>query len=175
MYGMSIESFTQSRHQKDTRLSLFEFADELTPLQRECVEIRDTHVGKGVFAVRPYPQLAIVGEIRGELIKSGSHGTNYTFDFGEGFVLEPYAPFRFVNHSCNPNCEFEAIEDPNSRTPGDRPKTRLYLITLRDIEVGEQFSIDYNWSAKDAIRCECGAVNCRGWVVAEYELDELTE
>ena len=164
-------------------MSRFEFSDELTPNRREVVEVRDTHIGKGVFATRGYPAGAVVGEIRGKQIRTSSDGSSYTFEFDEGVLLDPYAPFRYVNHSCNPNCEFQLLEDPplsgSTATPPNtaqgNSKKRLYLIVAREVEAGEQFSIDYNWSAENAIRCECGAVNCRGWVVCEWELSALTD
>lgn len=155
-------------------MSIYEIVDELAPTPKDRIEIRDTHIGKGLFAVRAYPVNAIVGEIRGEIIHSATYGSSYAFEFDDGIMLEPYEPFRYVNHSCEPNCEFDLIDHPESG-PNESPLPgRLYLITLRTIAAGEELAIDYNWSAKHAIRCECGAVNCRGWVVAEEELPKIT-
>lgn len=156
-------------------LSLFEIVDELAPTPNDVVEIRDTHIGKGLFAVRPYPANAVIGEITGKLIHSKSYGSNYAFEFDDGVMLEPVEPFRYVNHSCEPNCEFDLIDSPDGTTNDSALPGRLYLIALRPIETGEEFSIDYNWSAKHAIRCECGAVRCRGWVVGEEELPKITD
>jgi len=159
-------------------LELIEIVDELTPEKKEFVEVRDTNIGKGLFAVRAYPAQAIIGEIRGDLIRSKNYGSSYAFEYDDGVMLEPLEPFRFVNHCCEPNCEFDLVEDPTESdvvTLVQRPKGRLYLISLRPIEKGEQFSIDYNWSAKHAIRCECGAVNCRGWVAAEEEIPNVVD
>jgi len=47
------------------------------------------------------------------------------------------------------------------------------LIALRNIFAGEQLTIEYNWAATSAIPCECGASNCRGWVVCPWELDQV--
>ena len=46
----------------------------------------------------------------------------------------------------------------------------MYVVSLRDIEVQEQLTIDYGWPAEAAIECKCGSEQCRGWVVAESEL-----
>lgn len=154
---------------------LFEFSDQVAPSRTEIVEIRDTNKGKGLFAARPYPDCAVIGEIRGELIHSTNYGSSYAFEFDDGVMLEPWEPFRYVNHSCEPNCEFDSIDDPDCISEGFVPGKRLYLISLRMIEAGEELTIDYNWSAKSAIRCECNAVHCRGWVVAEDELSLITE
>lgn len=156
-------------------MKLHNIVDELAPDRNEVVEVRDTHIGQGLFAVRPYPAQAVIGEIRGELIQSKTYGSNYAFEFDDDVMLEPAEPFRYVNHSCDPNCEFDLIDDPQPPATDEPIAGRLYLISLRAIEAGEEFSIDYNWSAKHAIRCECGAVRCRGWVVAEEELPQITE
>ena len=101
--------------------------------------------------------------------------SSYAFEFDEGVMLEPFEPFRYVNHSCEPNCEFDVIDDPDCISAGFVPGKRLYLISLRPIERGEEFSIDYNWSATSAIRCLCNAVTCRGWVVSVDELHLITD
>lgn len=155
-------------------LNLFTVVDEFSPDYQDVVEIRDTHIGKGLFAVRSYPAKAIIGQIQGELVHGKDYGSNYAFEFTEGVMLEPGEPFRYVNHSCEPNCEFDMIDTPET-SENVASKGRLYLIALRAIEAGEQFTIDYNWTANYAMRCECGAVQCRGWVVAEEELSKLID
>jgi len=52
---------------------------------------------------------------------------------------------------------------------------RVAVDTLREITMSEQLTIDYGWSADSAIRCGCGAQNCRGWVVAADELHLVSE
>lgn len=59
---------------------------------------------------------------------------------------------RFLNHSCQPNCELFFWET-DDLTPNDR----LWLQALRPIEPGEELTIDYAWPADAAIRCACGA------------------
>jgi uncharacterized protein len=66
---------------------------------------------------------------------------------------------RFVNHSCDPNCEI-VIE-----------RGRVYVHALRDIEPGEELRYDY-WYITDEVYtmadlrriypCRCGAAECRG-------------
>ena len=127
-------------------------------------------MGKGVFAGQNYRERAIVGEITGEIIDDADYGSNYCFDIGDGHNLEPLAPFRFVNHSCEPNCEFDYFE---CGEPGEERRKRVFLLALRDITKGEELSIDYNWSGARAIRCRCQAPSCRGWVVSEDLIHEL--
>jgi hypothetical protein len=65
---------------------------------------------------------------------------------------------RFVNHSCEPNCE-SVIED-----------RRVFIEALRAIEPGEELTYDYQIQREpddppdvDAIfACRCGSERCRG-------------
>ncbi len=155
--------------------------------ESDLVRVLDTEVGKGVFSVRVYPATAVIGQITGTLMEDTVPGSEYTFEFDEGLQLEPDPPFRFLNHSCDPNCEFDLLEVPSLN--GEPPRICLFLVALRDIRIHEQLTINYNWSAESAIPCECGSESCVGWVVCrdelervhlcfaypEYELTELTE
>ncbi len=146
-------------------LYVIESADESEPVH---VRVLETPVGKGVFAVRAYPATAIIGRINGRLMDDPGHSSEYSFECEHGQQLEPDAPFRYVNHSCDPNCEFDLLEE--SQPDGVAISRHLYLIALCDIAANEQFTIEYNWSAACAIPCKCGAKNCVGWIVCAEEL-----
>lgn len=139
--------------------------------KRKSVRVARTRIGKGVFARRSYPASAMVGEITGKIVDDADYGSDYCFDIGDGLYLEPVPPFRFVNHCCEPNCEFDYHQ--YSDQPGEEPRKRVYLFALRDIKKGEELSIDYNWSTTYAIPCRCQAPSCRGWVVSQDSIDEL--
>src|SRR5262249_9880709 len=65
---------------------------------------------------------------------------------------------RFINHSCNPNCE-STVE-----------KRRVYIEAIRDIEPGAELSYDYQIQREDddpddideVFACRCGFTQCRG-------------
>ena len=133
------------------------------------VRVCDTHIGKGVFAERNYPFKSIIGQITGDFIDDPNHGSAYAIEIDAVSQMEPHPPFRFLNHNCEPNCEFDFLPDEE----GVRHDKNLYLMALRDIYAGEQLTIEYNWPATSAIPCECGAKNCRGWVVCPWELDQV--
>jgi SET domain-containing protein len=66
---------------------------------------------------------------------------------------------RFINHSCEPNCEV-VIE-----------RRRVFVHAVRDIEEGEELFYDYwymtdeSYSLEDLRRiypCRCGSETCRG-------------
>ncbi|MCP4191164.1 MAG: SET domain-containing protein [Planctomycetaceae bacterium] len=135
----------------------------------DSVRIGDTPVGKGVFSKRGYPANAVLGEITGDVVTNCSSGSRYSFEIDDRTQLDPHAPFRFLNHSCEPNCEFDWFEDEGM----DGDVAPVYLIALRDIRANEELTIDYNWPAIHAIRCHCTAASCRGWIVSLDELDLL--
>ena len=144
-----------------------ESSEELCP---EHVRVLETHLGKAVYSVRPYPAGSVIGEITGRVFDDEGTASKYTFEYDEK-LLEPVAPFRFLNHSCAPNCYFEVLDMPAT---DDQPASRgLYLIAIDDIVSPQELTIDYNWPASHAIQCRCEQPECRGWVVAEDELSLL--
>ncbi|RLE47727.1 SET domain-containing protein, partial [Candidatus Woesearchaeota archaeon] len=64
---------------------------------------------------------------------------------------------RWINHSCNPNCETINING------------HIWIVALRDIRKGEELSYDYGYSLDDFEEhpCHCGSKNCVGYIVAE--------
>jgi hypothetical protein len=67
-----------------------------------------------------------------------------------------------VNHSCQPNCETDQIDD------------RVWIIALRDIAPGEELTYDYNiYDAEpgEDSPCHCGAKSCRGTMFCEEEIE----
>lgn len=144
-----------------------ESSEELCP---EHVRVLETHLGKAVYSVRTYPAGSVIGEITGRVFDDEGTASEYTFEYDEK-LLEPVAPFRFLNHSCAPNCYFEVLDMPAT---DDQPASRgLYLIAIDDIVSPQELTIDYNWPASHAIQCRCEQPECRGWVVAEDELSLL--
>ncbi len=132
------------------------------------IRVDDCAVGKGVFARRDFQPEWVIGEITGRVIHDPHYNSDYGIEIQENTTLEPAAPFRFVNHCCEPNCEFEIFELDDEYGTYAR---RVYLLAIKPIAAGDQLTIDYNWPAEGAIRCQCGAPNCRGWIVQEEEVD----
>lgn len=128
------------------------------------VRVASTHIGKGVFAKRRLSANLVVGEIQGHVLEKHPEDAEYCMELGSGRILEPVAPFRYLNHSCDPNCEIFYWDDDPSQ------EDRLWLQTIHPIDVGEELLIDYCWPADAAIVCQCNAANCRGWVVDPDEL-----
>ena len=78
-------------------------------------------------------------------------------EFDQGMIIDATrgSMARFVNHSCQPNCEMRKwIVDK---------KPRMALFALRDIMTGEELTYDYNFEPTGQPQpCHCGAENCRG-------------
>ncbi len=131
------------------------------------IRVAPSRIGTGVYATRGFAAEETVGEVRGRHLDDVGYGSDYCIDLGEGQALEPEPPFRFINHSCDPNCQL-VVYDEDAIDPH-----RVWVETLRQVTAGEELTIDYAWPAETAIACRCGSPACRGWIVAEEELDEL--
>ncbi|QDV22815.1 SET domain-containing protein [Aureliella helgolandensis] len=162
-------------------------------LEKRGLRVGRTSVGKGVFATKRIVDGTCIGQIEGRVISEQDYVSRYAFDLGDGTQLEPTAPFRFVNHSCSPNCAFEAFSFPGPTSPtiaedatlpspavelsthpaAAAPKILLYSIC--DIRLGEELTIDYSWPARFAIPCNCHSAHCRGWIVDSKHLAELQQ
>jgi len=104
-----------------------------------------------------------------QLEKSNGHkdcGGVYIFELNKKYDVEwnvEWNSARYINHSCEPNCETEGDDE------------HVWIEALRDIKKGEELGYDYcydidNW---DEHPCECGASDCVGYIVAEKERGEL--
>ncbi len=167
-------------------------------LAKRGLRIGRTSVGKGLFATRRFVDGSCIGEIQGEIIFDDDYCSRYAFDLSGGAQLEPHPPFRFVNHSCEPNCAFEsftfppqelglttaspaiyrstalASEQANKKDFSAPVRRQLLLFSISDIAIGQELTIDYNWPAIFAIPCACRAAQCRGWIVSSGELAQVT-
>ncbi len=141
---------------------------------KKGLRIARTSVGKGVFATKRIPYATCIGEIEGDIHDYTHWESRYSFDLEDGRQLEPRPPFRYVNHSCQPNCTFRVHNFRDSTSAASGPTNpRILLYAIHDIWVGEELTIAYNWPLSFAIRCRCKAPSCRGWIVDPAYLDEL--
>ncbi len=86
-----------------------------------------------------------------------------TYLFGIGsrsMVIDGHGAAMFLNHSCDPNCETDEIDD------------RVWIMAIRDIAAGEELVYDYNLydGDEDEATCNCGATCCRSTM---YSTDEI--
>lgn len=135
------------------------------------VTVEPARHGLGVFAERRLSARAYVGRIRGEVVADPEHSSDYCMDLGGGLALEPAPPFRFLNHSCTPNCLLVLVQVEYE--DGSPTEAEIWLEAERDIAPGEELTIDYGWPVESAMPCDCGSPNCRGWIVAEELRDTV--
>jgi hypothetical protein len=67
----------------------------------------------------------------------------------------------FINHSCNPNCGI---------------KGTLKVVAMREVEPGEEITIDYAMceSSEYAMRCNCESSDCRKTIRGnDWKIKEL--
>lgn len=90
----------------------------------------------------------------------GNDTHHYCLHLDGGLVIDGHrmgGDGRFVNHSCQPNCEMQKWSVNG--------QFRMALFALRDIENGEELTYDYNFSLfnpADGQVCKCGSEVCRG-------------
>lgn len=133
---------------------------------RKALSVKSTVAGKGLFARKLFRKRQVIGQMTGKLITGDEYDPEYVVDLGDFGVLDPKAPFRYLNHSCEPNCELLEWE-----ISGDVPQ--IWVHAKRTVRPSEQLTIDYGWPAESAIPCLCGSEKCRGWVVDASEVGRV--
>ena len=136
-----------------------------------AAKVMNSPNGKGVYAQKSIKKDSVVGQVRGDITESDEVDPRYLMELDGDKLLRPTGTFRYLNHSCNPNCELFVWDDEElSPATGTRP---LYVSALRSIAKGQQLTIDYAWPAEFAIPCKCRSKNCRGWIVDKKDLKKL--
>lgn len=134
---------------------------------RKVLSVRQTPAGKGLFARKLFRKRQAIGHMTGTLIAGDDYDPDYVVDMGDHGVLDPQAPFRYLNHSCDPNCQLLEWEMTRKRAP------QIWVHAIKTVRPSDQLTIDYGWPADSAIPCLCGAPTCRGWVVDQSELAKV--
>lgn len=96
----------------------------------------------------------------------------YMMKLGGSEVIDPSYKgnmARFINHSCDPNCETQKWNVLGEICVG--------IFAVRDIQIGEELSFNYQFDVYQTpfTRCLCGAWNCKkylGLVPTEYTPEE---
>ena len=78
-----------------------------------------------------------------------------------------YNKARYINHSCNPNCEVDIVEG------------KIWISSIKKILKGQELSYDYGYEFdkddyKDHI-CKCGEKKCIGYICLLYTSDAADE
>ncbi|KAL8710211.1 MAG: hypothetical protein Q9220_005142 [cf. Caloplaca sp. 1 TL-2023] len=127
--------------------------------------------GYGVRSNRTFEPHQIIVEYTGEIITQDECDERmetrykdnecfYLMEFDQKMILDATrgSIARFINHSCEPNCEMIKM------TVAGKPRMALFA-GENGIMTGEELTYDYNfdpYSAKNVQQCRCGAPSCRG-------------
>jgi len=124
---------------------------------------------KGEFIIEYGGLLRTHEEVDGAYDGEDETGHTFLFTLNEDFVIDGNLnanDARWINHSCDPNCESSHVEDAS----GDPAKDRIIIEALRDIQLGEELSYNYGIrlaerhtpTLKRLWRCLCGSPKCTG-------------
>lgn len=128
--------------------------------------------GRGGFARCRIPAGTSIIEYVGERVGKEEStrrcvdGNPYIFTINDEWDIDgdvAWNPARFLNHSCEPNCEAQQDED------------RIWLTALRDVLPGEELTFNYGYDIAEwrDYPCGCGAPSCLGFIVAEEYHDRV--
>ncbi len=156
------------------------------PQENKYVEVKKSGIhNAGVFAKKFIPRGTQIIEYVGEKItkkesekratkileeskKNKEKGAVYIFEINKKYDLDgnvPYNSARFINHSCNPNCESENIDD------------KIWITATKDIQKGEELLYNYGYDIDsfDEHPCLCGSENCVGYIADEDKWIKLKQ
>jgi len=153
---------------------------------QEYIEVRSSGIHRhGVFAKKDIPKGTKVIEYTGikvtkeesEMIEGETHSMHvkdpknhagtYIFELDNEWDLDGDIPdndAKFINHSCDPNCETEIIGDV------------VLIEAIKDIGKDEEITYNYGFEIDDKKPhlfkehpCRCKSKNCAGYILAEKE------
>lgn len=95
-----------------------------------------------------------------EKARETGEGLVYIFELDDDWDLDGRLgdnPARYMNHSCDGNCEAVNAEG------------EIWVIARRDIKKGDELVYDYGYDMEHFLDhpCRCGADNCIGYIVRE--------
>ena len=94
-------------------------------------------------------------------LNSKKMGSVYIFELNKNFDLDGsplYNKARYINHSCDPNCEVDILDG------------KIWISSMKKIKKGEELNYDYGYEFdksdfRDHI-CKCGSKNCIGFIIS---------
>lgn len=118
------------------------------------LSVKRSSAGLGIFTNVAIPKRRFIIEYWGELMtdeESSYIGGKYLFELGNGKTVNGATRkniARYINHSCNPNCEIEIVGN------------KIFVYSLRSIQPGEELTYDYGEEYFDMFikphGCRCG-------------------
>jgi SET domain-containing protein len=148
-------------------------------MTRRIVARRSPIHGNGVFAVEAIAKGDHVIQYKGTLMSNdeadkmygdgGETGHTFLFTLNDEYIIDANRKgntARWINHSCDPNCQ-ALIDESDS---GDPRKDKVVIEAIRKIKPGEELTYDYGIvldmphtaRLKKIWACRCGSPKCIG-------------
>ncbi|KAJ4927794.1 hypothetical protein JOQ06_015596, partial [Pogonophryne albipinna] len=115
----------------------------------------------GQFIIEYLGEVVSEQEFRSRMMEQYfAHSGQYCLNLDSGMVIDSYRmgnEARFINHSCEPNCEMQKWSVNGVY--------RIGLFALKEIPDGTELTYDYNFhsfNTEEQQVCECGSESCRG-------------
>ncbi|XP_045310319.1 histone-lysine N-methyltransferase ASH1L isoform X6 [Leopardus geoffroyi] len=115
----------------------------------------------GQFIIEYLGEVVSEQEFRNRMIEQyHNHSDHYCLNLDSGMVIDSYRmgnEARFINHSCDPNCEMQKWSVNGVY--------RIGLYALKDMPAGTELTYDYNFHSFNVEKqqlCKCGFEKCRG-------------
>uniref|UniRef100_A0A8C5DEY3 Histone-lysine N-methyltransferase ASH1L-like n=1 Tax=Gouania willdenowi TaxID=441366 RepID=A0A8C5DEY3_GOUWI len=115
----------------------------------------------GQFIIEYLGEVVSEHEFRSRMMEQYfSHSGHYCLNLDSGMVIDSYRmgnEARFINHSCEPNCEMQKWSVNGVY--------RIGLFALKEITNGTELTYDYNFhsfNTEEQQACKCGSESCRG-------------
>tara|TARA_A100001015_G_C14894697_1_gene673916 strand:+ start:345 stop:842 length:498 start_codon:yes stop_codon:yes gene_type:complete len=97
-------------------------------------------------------------------LNSSVTGSVYIFELNSRYDIDGFVKWnkaKYINHSCEPNCEVDIIDN------------EIWISSIKKIKAGEELTYDYGYSFdkddyKDHV-CKCGSKNCIGFIISSDE------
>ena len=102
-------------------------------------------------------------------LNSKVSGSVYIFELNKTYDIDGsplYNKARYINHSCNPNCEVDII------------KGHIWILSIKNIKKGCELNYDYGYpfdkaDFKDHV-CKCGSKKCIGYIISKDDWGKFT-
>ena len=103
-------------------------------------------------------------------INSKNEGSVYIFELNKRYDIDgspKYNKARYINHSCNPNCEVDIVDG------------KIWISSIKKIYKGQELSYDYGYEFdkddyKDHI-CKCGDKKCIGYIISSDDWKKFSK
>ena len=97
-----------------------------------------------------------------KFLNKKNEGSVYIFELNKKYDIDgspSYNKARYINHSCDPNCEVDII------------KNEIWIISIKDIKKSSELNYDYGYPFdKDDFndhKCQCGSKKCIGYIISQ--------